>query len=75
VTPQPGNGATNRSFLVDLTLDAIMVERGIQFSQNDYCASAKRSHVGALQIMRLPRSQEEGQRIPKGVDHGMDFGA
>jgi hypothetical protein len=25
--------------------------------------------------MGLPRSQEEGQRISKGVDHGMDFGA
>ena len=32
-------------------------------------------HVGTLQIMGLPRSQEEGQRISKGVDHGMDFGA
>ena len=32
-------------------------------------------HVGTLQIMSLPRSQEEGQRIPEGVDHGMDFGA
>ena len=32
-------------------------------------------HVGTLQIMGLPRSQEEGQRIAKGVDHGMDFGA
>jgi hypothetical protein len=31
--------------------------------------------VGTLQIMGLPRSQEEGQRISKGVDHGMDFGA
>src|SRR5580700_12215774 len=25
-------------------------------------------HVGTLQIMSLPRSQEEGQRIPEGVD-------
>ena len=32
-------------------------------------------YVGTLQIMSLPRSQEEGQRISKGVDHGMDFGA
>jgi hypothetical protein len=32
-------------------------------------------HVGTLQIMSLPRSQEEGPRIPEGVDHGMDFGA
>ncbi len=32
-------------------------------------------HVGALQIMGLPRSQEEGQRIAESVDHGMDFGA
>jgi len=32
-------------------------------------------HVGTLQIMGLPRSQEEGQRIAEGVDHGMDFGA
>ena len=32
-------------------------------------------HVGTLQIMGLPRGQEEGQRIAKGVDHGMDFGA
>ena len=31
--------------------------------------------VGTLQIMGLPRSQEEGQRISKGVDHGMDFSA
>jgi hypothetical protein len=28
-----------------------------------------------LQIMDLPRSQEEGQRIAKCIDHGMDFGA
>ena len=32
-------------------------------------------YVGTLQIMSLPRSQEEGQRISKGVDHGMDFSA
>jgi hypothetical protein len=31
--------------------------------------------VGTLQIMGLPRSQEESQRISEGVDHGMDFGA
>ena len=31
--------------------------------------------VGTLQIMGLPRSQEEGQRIAKGIDHGMDFRA
>jgi hypothetical protein len=28
-----------------------------------------------LQIMGLPRSQEEGQWIAKRIDHGMDFGA
>jgi hypothetical protein len=32
-------------------------------------------HVGTLQIMSSPRSQEEGQRIPKGVDYRVDFGA
>jgi len=32
-------------------------------------------HIGASQIMGLPRGQEEGQRISKGVDHGMDFSA
>ena len=32
-------------------------------------------HVGTLQIMGLPRSQEESQRISEGVDHGVDFGA
>ena len=32
-------------------------------------------HVGTLQIMGLPRSQEEGQRISKGVDHSIDFRA
>jgi hypothetical protein len=31
--------------------------------------------VGTLQIMGLPRSQEESQRISEGVDHRMDFGA
>jgi hypothetical protein len=31
--------------------------------------------VGTFQIMGLPRSQEEGQRIAKGIDHGMDFRA
>jgi hypothetical protein len=31
--------------------------------------------VGTLQIMGLPRSQEESQRISEGIDHGMDFGA
>jgi hypothetical protein len=31
--------------------------------------------VGTSQIMGLPRSQEESQRISEGVDHGMDFGA
>jgi hypothetical protein len=35
----------------------------------------RQKHVGTLQIMGLPRSQQEGQRISKGVDHGMDFGA
>jgi hypothetical protein len=35
----------------------------------------RQKYVGTLQIMGLPRSQEEGQRISKGVDHGMDFGA
>ena len=31
--------------------------------------------VGAFQVVGLPRSQEEGQRIAKGIDHGMDFRA
>jgi hypothetical protein len=31
--------------------------------------------VGTFQIMSLPRSQEESQRIAKGIDHGMDFRA
>ena len=31
--------------------------------------------VGTFQIMGLPRSQEEGQRIAEGIDHGMDFRA
>jgi len=31
--------------------------------------------VGTLQIMGLSRRQEESQRISKGVDHGVDFGA
>ena len=35
----------------------------------------KSKHVGTLQIMGVSRSQEEGERISKGVDHGMDFGA
>ena len=35
----------------------------------------RQQRVGTLQIMGLPRSQEEGQRISKGVDHGVDFGA
>lgn len=32
-------------------------------------------HIGALQIVGLPCGQEEGQRISKGVDNSMDFGA
>jgi hypothetical protein len=35
----------------------------------------RQQRVGTLQIMGLPRSQEEGQRIAKGIDHGMDFRA
>ena len=31
--------------------------------------------VSTFQVMGLPRSQEEGQRIAKGIDHGMDFRA
>lgn len=31
--------------------------------------------VGTFQIMGLPRGQEEGQWIAKGIDHGMDFRA
>ena len=31
--------------------------------------------VGTFQIMGLPRSQKEGQRIAQGIDHGMDFRA
>jgi hypothetical protein len=34
-----------------------------------------RNTSAPLQIMGLPRSQEEGQRIAKSVDHGMDLGA
>lgn len=35
----------------------------------------RQQRVGTLQIMGLPRSQEEGQRIAERIDHGMDFGA
>jgi hypothetical protein len=35
----------------------------------------RQQRVGTLQIMGLPRSQEEGQRIAKCIDHGMDFRA
>ena len=35
----------------------------------------RQKRVGTFQIMSLPRSQEEGQRIAKGIDHGMDFRA
>src|ERR1700752_3941115 len=31
--------------------------------------------VGTFQVMGLPGRQEEGQRIAKGIDHGMDFRA
>ena len=35
----------------------------------------RQKHIGTLQIMGLPRSQEEGQRIAQGIDHGMYFRA
>ncbi len=31
--------------------------------------------VGTFQVVGLPGRQEEGQRVAKGIDHGMDFRA
>lgn len=35
----------------------------------------RQQRVGPLQIMRLTRGQEEGERIAQGIDQGVDFGA
>jgi hypothetical protein len=43
--------------------------------QQGVCLHLGQKSVGAFQVVGLPRSQEEGQRIAKGIDHGMDFRA
>ena|SRR5215211_8622325 len=41
------------------------------------CQQGVGLHLGQkrVEIMGLPRSQKEGQRIAQGIDHGMDFRA
>ena len=43
--------------------------------QQGFGPHVRQQRIGAFQIMGLAGRQEEGQRIAKGVDHCMDFGA
>jgi hypothetical protein len=43
--------------------------------QQDISLHLRQKGVGTFQIMGLPCSQEEGQRIAECIDHGMDFRA